>query len=229
MLRDILEEFGTEGPAPPPVASGTRAAEAAAVEHGAGAAEQHAAVDAAADGTHSGGIADDIAGEFSEEDFARQLQSGMEDMIKSMQANGEQRVEFERLLSMLQSTTGGEEASAAASNASHAAEPEPLPQAELSFEDSITAAMGRLKMSNERASEANRSNSNTRLDGSGGDDEFLAQMLQALVESGGGDNPEDFGGLLEGLADQLMQKDLIYEPLKELNDMASCSCPLVPF
>jgi peroxin-19 len=43
--------------------------------------------------------------------------------------------------------------------------------------------------------------------------------LASLGESGeGGENDEELAGMLEGMMAQLMSKEILYEPLKELGD-----------
>lgn len=55
-------------------------------------------------------------------------------------------------------------------------------------------------------------------------DAFLAEMLKQLDVAGGG---EGVGGemgmakLLEGVMEQLMSKELLYEPMKDLNEKVS--------
>lgn len=51
-------------------------------------------------------------------------------------------------------------------------------------------------------------------------DDMLAQMLAAMGEGGmGGDgNDEDFSKILMGMMEQLTNKEILYEPMKELND-----------
>jgi peroxin-19 len=43
-----------------------------------------------------------------------------------------------------------------------------------------------------------------------------------------GDDAKDVQGVLETLMGQLMSKEVLYEPLKELNDKVSRECPIRP-
>jgi peroxin-19 len=54
-------------------------------------------------------------------------------------------------------------------------------------------------------------------------DDMLAQMLAAMESGGGfggagGDGDEDFSKVLMGMMEQLTNKDILYEPMKELDD-----------
>jgi peroxin-19 len=71
--------------------------------------------------------------------------------------------------------------------------------------------MERMQESGEQASAAAAS--------SDGDD-ILAQMLKEMESGGfGGDgNEEDFSKILMGMMEQLTNKEILYEPMKELND-----------
>ncbi|VDB92416.1 unnamed protein product [Peniophora sp. CBMAI 1063] len=76
--------------------------------------------------------------------------------------------------------------------------------AEDPFQKNIREAMERLKQSDETL-QANAA--------SGGDD------LEKLLASLGGDSTdEDLHGILEGMMGQLMSKDVLYDPLKELHE-----------
>jgi peroxin-19 len=50
--------------------------------------------------------------------------------------------------------------------------------------------------------------------------------LAALLESG---DDSELQKLLEGMMGQLMSKDVLYEPLKELNDKVGCFFFAVPY
>ena len=51
------------------------------------------------------------------------------------------------------------------------------------------------------------------------EDDELEQLLKNLGEGGSSGNPEEhLQGILEGMMTQLMSKDVLYEPLKELHE-----------
>ncbi|GKT91086.1 pex19 family protein [Colletotrichum tofieldiae] len=52
-------------------------------------------------------------------------------------------------------------------------------------------------------------------------EDFLAEMMKQLGEGnmeGGGGNEEEFSKMLMGMMEQLTNKEILYEPMKELND-----------
>ncbi|KAJ4294531.1 Peroxisome chaperone and import receptor [Kalmusia sp. IMI 367209] len=79
------------------------------------------------------------------------------------------------------------------------------------FQESIRKTMERMRESGDAAGAAAAASS---------DDDILAQMLKEM-ESGnfGGDgNDEDFSKILMGMMEQLTNREILYEPMKELND-----------
>lgn len=92
-------------------------------------------------------------------------------------------------------------------------------KADASFQETIRATMERMNASSASATEATSSSA-------AGSDDFLSAML-AEMEKGGGDpssllggagGDEDFSKLLLGMMEQLTNKDILYEPMKELHD-----------
>lgn len=84
-------------------------------------------------------------------------------------------------------------------------------KAEQSFQETIRRTMERMQESGEQASAAAAS-----ADG----DDILAQMLKEMENGGfGGEgNDEDFSKILMGMMEQLTNKEILYEPMKELDD-----------
>ncbi|PWZ01992.1 Pex19-domain-containing protein [Testicularia cyperi] len=92
------------------------------------------------------------------------------------------------------------------------------------FNDAIAATLAKLKESDASASATNSSASDNPFAALGGaDGEEMAKLLAALGGGEGGDgagaldNPE-LAKMLEGMMDELMSRDILYEPLKELRD-----------
>lgn len=83
--------------------------------------------------------------------------------------------------------------------------------ADASFQDTIRRTMERMQNSGEQA---------TAAAASGNEDDFMSEMLKQL--SSGDFNPEggeeEFSKMLMGMMEQLTNKDILYEPMKELND-----------
>ena len=86
---------------------------------------------------------------------------------------------------------------------------------EASFQDTIRATMERMQNSGDQATAAAAS-------GSGGADDFMAEMLKSLgsgdLNLEGGEDGEDFSKMLMGMMEQLTNKEILYEPMKELHD-----------
>ncbi|KAL6873354.1 Pex19 protein family domain-containing protein [Trichoderma longibrachiatum] len=78
------------------------------------------------------------------------------------------------------------------------------------FQDTIRRTMERMQTSGEQA---------TAAAAAGGDDDFLSEMLKQLTsgEFAGG-SEEDFSKMLMGMMEQLTNKEILYEPMKELHD-----------
>ncbi|CAE6339941.1 unnamed protein product [Rhizoctonia solani] len=80
--------------------------------------------------------------------------------------------------------------------------------ADTEFQRTIRQAMDKLKSSDE----------NARASGSGpGNEDDLAEFLKQLGEGGDG-NEEGLQGMIENMMGQLMGKEILYEPLVEMND-----------
>jgi peroxin-19 len=84
--------------------------------------------------------------------------------------------------------------------------------AEASFQDTIRKTMERMQESSSSADAAAQNES---------EDDILAQMLKEMEKGGfggpeGGD--EGFSKMLMGMMEQLTNKDILYEPMKELDE-----------
>ncbi|CAN9251120.1 unnamed protein product [Alternaria alternata] len=92
-------------------------------------------------------------------------------------------------------------------------EKETAAKAEKSFQETIKKTMERMQSSSDTATSAAASSSQ---------DDILAQMLASMESGGfggageGGD--EDFSKVLMSMMEQLTNKDILYEPMKELDD-----------
>lgn len=82
--------------------------------------------------------------------------------------------------------------------------------ADASFQDTIRRTMERMQASGEQASAA-------AADPSSGEADMLEALLREMGGAGeGGD--EDFSKMLLGMMEQLTNKDILYEPMKDLRD-----------
>jgi peroxin-19 len=144
-----------------------------------------------------------------DEEFAKQLQAEMEKMLGNQ---GFQK-QFEDIMkevgeaapSVLAAAERGEGAPPPASA-------EEAQKNEQSFQETIKRTMERMQESGDQASSAAAASA----DG----DDILAQMLKEMESGGfGGEgNDEDFSKMLMGMMEQLTNKEVLYEPMKELND-----------
>lgn len=143
-----------------------------------------------------------------DDEFAKQLQAEMEQLLgqKDFQKQFDEIMKEVGALDpdMLAAAEKGE---GAAPKSSAEAE-----KAEKSFQESIRRTMARMQESGEAASAASAQASD--------ENDILAQMLKEMESGGfGGEgNEEDFSKILMGMMEQLTNKEILYEPMKELND-----------
>lgn len=80
------------------------------------------------------------------------------------------------------------------------------------FEDTIRKTMERMNQSDTTARDAANTSANS-------EEDMLAQLLKAIDGDGAGAAGEDgdLSKMLEGMMEQLMNKDMLYEPMSELN------------
>lgn len=85
------------------------------------------------------------------------------------------------------------------------------PKGEQTFQESIRKTMERMRESGDAAGAAAAASS---------EDDLLAQMLKEMESGnfGGEGNDEDFSKILMGMMEQLTNKEILYEPMKELHD-----------
>lgn len=83
-----------------------------------------------------------------------------------------------------------------------------------SFEDTIRKTMARMESSSAAASDATQKSTAAK-----SEEDMLAEMLRALdSEGGGGSGSEgDLSKMFLGMMEQLTNKDMLYEPMKELS------------
>jgi peroxin-19 len=104
---------------------------------------------------------------------------------------------------------GGEQKQSAAAGGSSSAAP---PAGGEDFQETIRKTMERIHESGEKA---------TAAASEGAGDDLLMQVLKAMEGAGGGDGDgdgEDLDKLFLGIMEQLSNKEMLYEPMKELHD-----------
>lgn len=150
----------------------------------------------------------------------------MANLLGQLDSDPTMKTEFEGMLKELGAATAAADAadpqpSATSTNPTTSTTPnlKPTPNnsnakkpAEDSFQDTIRRTIERMQSSGETASAAAASSS---------EDDILAQMLKEM-ESGGapdlGAGDEDLNTMLMGMMEQLTNKDILYDPMKELHE-----------
>jgi peroxin-19 len=221
-LDDVLDEFAAArlDSKPAPTSSGPGRPSATATT----------AAPSSTNATTTAGILPD------DDEFARQLQAGMADLLGELESSPDMQRQFEQLVKELgeaaeaaapsqaaaqQKPSAAEDkasdkdanatptATAAAPGVGVAASTKP----EDSFQDTIRKTMERMQASGESASAAAASQS-------AAEDDFLAAMLKEMEKGGMGGafgSDEDFSKMLMGMMEQLTNKEILYEPMKELD------------
>jgi peroxin-19 len=149
----------------------------------------------------------------SDEDFAKQLQAGMADLLGEMETSPDMQAQFEKMMKELSGAADLEEpASAAGASKGGEAKDKTGPAgtaAEESFQATIQKTMERMRLSGDSATAAAASSDT---------DDIMAEMLKAMQ---GGDlgegSDEDFSNMILGMMEQLTNKEILYEPMKELD------------
>ncbi|KAG0380999.1 Peroxisome chaperone and import receptor [Mortierella sp. AD032] len=134
-------------------------------------------------------------------EFSQQLASGMEELMKEMNGNAELQKSFEEMFKGLD-VNGKSTASAA--TASVAAAPKAASAA--SFQDRIAKTMDKLK------------DSSDQVDAQVAEDSEEALMAEMMKQMEGMAEGGDFQNVLEGMMEQLMSKDILYEPMMDLQN-----------
>ncbi|KAH7043846.1 peroxin [Macrophomina phaseolina] len=166
--------------------------------------------------------------DIDEEEFAKQLQAGMAELLGGLGDSPEMAQQLDNLVKELGTAGGAPGAGIAGPSSSTAAAPSMKPEGAKkqatadsgggdNFQEQIRKTMERMQASGEQASAAAASSSNP--------DDILAQMLAEMEKGGfGGEGGADFGSdedfskMLMGMMEQLTNKEILYEPMKELYD-----------
>ncbi|KAG9072789.1 Peroxisome chaperone and import receptor [Linnemannia hyalina] len=127
-------------------------------------------------------------------EFSKQLASGMEELMKEMNGNTELQKSFEEMFKGLDV------------NGKSTAAPTPKAASAASFQDRIAKTMDKLKDSSEQVDAQVAEESEEALMA-----EMMKQM-EGMAEGG------DFQNVLEGMMEQLMSKDILYEPMLDLQN-----------
>ncbi|RCI13366.1 hypothetical protein L249_1018 [Ophiocordyceps polyrhachis-furcata BCC 54312] len=144
--------------------------------------------------------------ELSEDEFAKQLQAGMADLLGGLENSPEMQEQLEDMFRQM----AGDPAIAQDATASSSTRSTADTGTDASFQDTIRRTMERMQTSGDQATAAAASD---------GTDDFMSEMLRQLssgeLNADGGD--EDLSKMLMGMMEQLTNKEILYEPMKELN------------
>ncbi|KAK8019833.1 Pex19 protein family-domain-containing protein [Apiospora arundinis] len=163
--------------------------------------------------------------DFSEEEFQKQLQAGMAELMGDLDKNPEMQAQFENIFKELGAAAAADGETPASS--SSAAPKQPAGgnmkdadkvaadlSADATFQETIRRTMARMQESGEQATAAAAAE--------GSEDDFMAEMMKAMKDmpggAGGEGSEEEFSKMLMGMMEQLTNKEILYEPMKELND-----------
>lgn len=150
----------------------------------------------------------------------------MADLMGELDSNPEMQKEFERMMAeLVQAGQAPSDAEAIAhigkaTEAAHlsddapaaAGESKKTPGQQESFQDTVRKTMERMQASGASADAAAASEGP-----SSAEEDMMAQLMKEL-QSGGGGGEEDFNKMLVGMMSQLTNKEILYEPMKELYD-----------
>lgn len=170
--------------------------------------------------------------DLSEEEFAKQLQAGMADLLGQLDSSvsssplphvfppqstnyqqPDMQAQFEDMFKKMneaaeEATLGDEAGKSTEGNAKST----PAPRVnDASFQDTIRRTMERMQNSGDQATAAATS---------AGENDFMSEMLKQLSsgELGGEGGDEEFSKMLMGMMEQLTNKEILYEPMKELHE-----------
>ncbi|OAQ70749.1 Pex19 protein [Pochonia chlamydosporia 170] len=152
-----------------------------------------------------------VAGEepFSEEDFAKQLQAGMADLLGELEQSPEMQQQFEDMFKKM--AAAADDAAPEGAPGSSSSTKAGGPAADASFQETIRRTMDRMQASGDQATAAAATSSG---------DDFMSELLKQMSSGdfNGEGNEEEFSKMLMGMMEQLTNKDILYEPMKELDD-----------
>ncbi|KAG7136679.1 Peroxisome biogenesis protein 19-1 like [Verticillium longisporum] len=155
---------------------------------------------------------------FGDEEFAKQLQAGMSDLLGELEKNASFPIlGFDDMFKSMAAATAQDATGEGARPGSSSGPAQPgasadAQAADASFQETIRRTMERMQASGDSATAAAADSSS---------DDFLAELMKQMGEGGGLDGAggeEDFSKMLMGMMEQLTNKEILYEPMKELHD-----------
>ena len=165
-------------------------------------------------GTPSSNEPDRKAGssEAAADEFSNQLQEQMAALLGSVDETPEMKKEMEAMMRDLGAAADpGPSASSETISASKTNPPVDPSGGEDAFQETIRKTMNRMQNSGEQATAAAMVEDT---------DDIMTQMLREMQSGGlaGAGGEEEFSKMLLSMMEHLTNKDILYEPMKELND-----------
>lgn len=154
------------------------------------------------------------AGAADAQDFQSTVDQGADAFAKQLEESGIPPGDFlKQLLADVMAEEGGGAGAAGIAKPSSTSASAPAAEVEQpeNFNDAIQRTIERMKQSGDRATEAATT-------GDGLEDDLIAQLLKAVEAgaSGAGDDG-DLTKMFMGMMEQLSNKEMLYEPMKELD------------
>ncbi len=146
------------------------------------------------------------------DEFSRQLQDQMAALLGNVDETPEMRKEIEALMHELGAAADPGDSGSAKPGAENTTTQAAPSRGEDGFQETIRKTMERMQNSGEQACAAAAASDDS--------EDILAQMLKEMQSSeqdGTGDE-EGFSKMLMSMMEQLTNKDILYEPMKELHD-----------
>ncbi|KAF7563003.1 hypothetical protein G7046_g1122 [Stylonectria norvegica] len=152
--------------------------------------------------------------DFSEEEFAKQLQAGMADLLGELEQSPDMQAQFEDIFKQMSAAAAADDDVAdddAAAPPKAAPDTSAEPGADANFQETIRRTMERMQNSGDQA---------TAAAASGTSDDFMSEMLKQMSSGdlNADGSEEEFSKMLMGMMEQLTNKEVLYEPMKELDD-----------
>ena len=142
-------------------------------------------------------------------DFNKELQEQMAALMGTIDESPEMCQEIEAMVREI-GTTAEAIPPSGLDQANDAGKPR-VSSSEAPFQETIRKTLERMEASTEQAAAAAAADES---------DDILAQMLKQMQSGGanGTDGEEDLSKMLMGMMEQLTNKDILFEPMKELHD-----------
>lgn len=142
------------------------------------------------------------------DDFSKQLQDQMAALMGNIDESPEMKTEIEAMMRELGVAADPGTPSKSRDGANGKAS---MSNPEEPFQETIRKTMERMQASGDQATAAAKTEDS---------DDVLAQMLKGMQEGGleGAGDDEGFSKMLLGMMEQLTNKEILYEPMKELHD-----------